>query len=71
MRIKELRQKNGLYQSQLADAVGVSTSAVCKWETGAALPSIEKLPALAAALHCTIDALYGREPPEGEERKGA
>lgn len=63
MRIKELRERRGMSPTQLADAMGVSLPAVCKWEKGMADPSAGKLPALADTLHCTIDALYGREPP--------
>lgn len=71
MKIKELRMAQGLYQSQLAEAVGVSDAAVCYWESGRQLPSSDKLPALADALHCSIDALFGRDPPgQGEKRGG-
>lgn len=71
MRIKERREALGLTRGQVADRVGVSTVAVRKWEIGMAMPCADKLPVLADLFHCTIDALYGREPPEGEERKGA
>lgn len=58
-----------LTQKQLAEQLNVSQSNIAMWETGAAMPSASKLPELADLLHCTIDALYGREPP-GEEEKG-
>ena len=61
MRIKERREALGLTQAQLADRMGVTTTAVRKWETGQALPSADKLPALADLLNCSIDALYGRD----------
>lgn len=60
MRIKELREAMGLTRVQLADSLGVTVVAVRKWETGLAMPNADKLPILADALHCTIDALYGR-----------
>lgn len=63
MRIRALRERMGMTAVQLGDAVGVTFQAVYKWERGEAAPSADKLPALADALHCTIDALYGREPP--------
>lgn len=71
MRIKERREALGLTRVQVADRMGVSKVAVRKWETGMAMPNADKLPVLADLLGCTIDALYGRERPEGEERKGA
>lgn len=71
MRIKELREARGLTQNQLADRVGVCQAAVGKWETSAAYPAAEKLPRLAAALGCTIDALYSMEPPGMLEAENA
>lgn len=65
MRIKERRVALGLTRGQVADHVGVSTVAVRKWELGMAKPSADKLPVLADLFHCTIDALYGRDGPEG------
>lgn len=65
-RIKTYREKRGLTQSQLADRLGICQSAVAKWETGGFTPSTANLLALAEALGCSIDALYGREPPTGE-----
>ena len=67
MKLKELREKRGLYQSQIAEAVGVSIAAVCKWETGAAEPRSDKLPVLADLIGCTIDELYGRPGPPGTQ----
>ena len=56
--IYELRQRKGLTQKQLGDMVGVTNKAVSKWETGAALPRIEYLRAIAAALGCTEEELF-------------
>lgn len=64
MMIKERREAMGLTRIQLADSLGVTTVAVRKWEVGLAMPNADKLPALADLLHCTIDALYGREISE-------
>lgn len=66
MRIKEIREARGMTRKQIADAVGVSEVAVYYWENGRQKPSADKLPKLAELLGCTIDALYGREPPGGE-----
>lgn len=50
--------------TQLASAMDVTVVAVRKWELGEAMPSADKLPALADLLGCTIDELYGRCPPQ-------
>ena len=64
MKIKELRIAAGLSQADVVRAMGVDQAAVFRWENGQAMPRADKLPALADLLGCTIDALFGREPPE-------
>ena len=64
MRIKERREALGLTRTQLGDRLGVSKVAVRKWELGLTMPNADKLPALADALYCSIDELYGRTPPQ-------
>ena len=64
MMIKERREAMGLTRIQVADRLGVTKVAVRKWEVGLAMPNADKLPALADLLHCSIDALYGRDSPE-------
>lgn len=59
--VKVLREKSGMSQKSLATAMGVSQQAVSRWESGTCMPLAEQLPALADALGCTIDALFGRE----------
>ena len=61
--IDTIMEQRGLIRAQVAEALGVTEMAVYKWETGKGYPSADKLPLLAEALHCTIDALYGQEPP--------
>ena len=67
LHIKEFREKKGITQSELAKRVGVTQSAVAKWETGGFTPSTSTLFALADVLGCTVDKLCGRpSPPTGE-----
>ncbi len=47
-RLKELREKNGVSQQELANAIFVSRSAVAKWENGLGLPSESSYRALLA-----------------------
>lgn len=57
------RKKRGLSQEELASRIQVSRQAVSKWETGDAMPDLNKLLALADALDLSLDALCGRESP--------
>lgn len=52
-----------LSQTALGKNLNVTQQTIAKWEIGEAYPSADKLPAIADALHCTIDELFGREPP--------
>ena len=58
MRIKELREAAGKTQKQVADSMGVLTSAVSNWESEVALPRARQLPLLARVLGCSIDELF-------------
>lgn len=63
LKIRECREAAGMTQRQLAAKLGVAHPSVCKWELGLQFPSADKIPLIADALRCSIDALYGREPP--------
>ena len=52
--IKNLREKKGITQAQLADMLGVSSKAVSKWETAKGLPDITLIEPLAKALNVSI-----------------
>ena len=62
--LKMLREQKNMRQDELAQKIGVSRSTVAMWESGAIMPSADKLPKIADALNCSIDALYGRELPD-------
>ena len=53
------RKALGYTQQTLADKLHVSFQAVSKWENGTACPEIELLPAIAAILGTSVDALLG------------
>ena len=65
--IKQFRQEKHVKQETLADAIGVSSQAVSKWETGASDPDISLLPDLAGYFGVSIDELF--EVPHSEEMK--
>lgn len=70
-RVFQARKAKGLSQEDLAEAVGVSRQAVSKWETGEAMPDMDKLIALCQALELDMEYLaLGKEPaPAARETK--
>ncbi|MDE6899469.1 MAG: helix-turn-helix domain-containing protein, partial [Oscillospiraceae bacterium] len=52
-RIQRLRREKDLTQEQMAAALGVTSAAVSKWETGAAIPDVSMLCPLARMLGTT------------------
>lgn len=58
-RIAQLRRAAGLSQEQLAEALEVSRQAVSKWETGQALPDIDRIGRLCALFSVSADELLG------------
>ena len=59
--IREKRKQFGMTQEQVARILGVSASAVHKWETAASYPDITLLPALARLLKTDLNDLMGFE----------
>ena len=59
--IRKLRKEAGFTQEQLAEALGVSVSAVHKWESGKATPELEMLVDIAEFFETSVDAMlnYG------------
>lgn len=56
-RVFQARKAKGFSQEELAALVGVSRQAVSKWETGEAMPDMEKLVALCNALDQNMEYL--------------
>ena len=56
--IREKRKLQGITQEKLAMSLGVSTSAVNKWENGNSYPDITLLPKLANLLNTDINNLF-------------
>lgn len=61
--IRKYREAAGMNMSELARRMRVSLPTVFRWESGEAYPSASRIPELAAELGCSIDELYGRDPP--------
>ena len=55
--IRKYRNKAGMSQSELARAVGVDPSAICKMEKGLFIPTVVLVDEIAQTLNVTIDEL--------------
>lgn len=65
--IGRLRRQTGMSQEKLAEEMGVSRQAISKWESGGAMPEIERLEDLARLFGVSMEQLMGLEgPPEPE-----
>jgi len=62
--LKAQMQAQGINQTQLAAAIGLSKSAVSQLVNGVTNPSKPTLELLAAALGCTVGELTSEEAPE-------
>ena len=58
-KIKNLRKRDGRTQEALADALGITSQAVSRWEQNAAYPDMELIPSIANYFGITIDQLFG------------
>lgn len=56
-KLKEARKQAGLSQEQLSEKLGISRSAVAKWETDKGMPDIDNLKILSQLLGVSIDYL--------------
>ena len=56
-KLKEARKQAGLSQEQLSEKLGVSRSAVAKWETDKGLPDVDNLKVLSKLLNVSVDYL--------------
>lgn len=59
--VKQLREKCGLTQAELAERIGVSSKTVSKWETAKGLPDISLLQPLAQTLGVSVIELMNGE----------
>lgn len=57
-KIKALRKQKNISQEVLAQVLGVTFQAVSKWETGAAMPDVAMVPAIASFFEVSTDELF-------------
>ena len=58
-KIRELRHHDGRTQEALAEALGVTSQAVSRWESSGSYPDVEIIPSFANYFGVTIDELFG------------
>ena len=68
-RMKELRVEHKMKQTEAAEAVGLSISAYCSYETGRRDPQTEALVKLAQLYHVSTDYLLGLDELPTEEKQ--
>jgi ribosome-binding protein aMBF1 (putative translation factor) len=56
--VRELRERRGWSQSQLAQASGMTQSAVARFEAGGTVPTLPVLERLAAALDVSLNVSF-------------
>ncbi len=67
-RICRLRKQANMTQRELANLLGISEPAVCKWETDSSMPDIMLLAPLARALHTDLNTLLSYEETISREQ---
>lgn len=60
-RLIQYRKAQGISQEELAGSLNVSRQAVSKWETGEAMPDLQKAYILAEVLGVSLDQLCGKD----------
>ncbi len=58
-KIRELRHRDGRTQEALAEAIGVTSQAVSRWEANGGYPDMEMIPSIANYFCISIDELFG------------
>ncbi|MBR6917194.1 MAG: helix-turn-helix domain-containing protein [Clostridia bacterium] len=66
-KIRELRHRDGRTQEALAEALGVTSQAVSRWEANGGYPDMEMIPSIANYFGVAIDELFGYK--NGREEK--
>lgn len=58
--IKDIRERCGMTQVEISEALGVPARTYCSWERGERQLSIDTACRIADVLDCSLDALVGR-----------
>lgn len=66
-KIKQLRKACSRTQENMAQALGVTSQAISRWENGTGYPDIEYIPSIANYFGVTIDVLFGYDGDRTEK----
>jgi transcriptional regulator with XRE-family HTH domain len=69
-KLRELRERKGMSQKELAEAVGFKQPSIARWETGEVAPSFGDLQKLCAALGVKLRVFEDCNFAEAEEKRG-
>ena len=69
-KIRELRHLSGRTQENLAEALGVTSQAVSRWESGGSYPDMTIIPSIANYFNISIDELFGYNNERAKQRQG-
>ena len=61
VRLRELRDKQGLTTRELSEKTGIPKSTIESWDSGTNIPHLDKFPAIAKALKTTPKNLLPKE----------
>lgn len=70
-KIRYFRQKKGISQQTLGEMLGVSATAVHKWEHGLSQPDIPALRRMSEIFGVSIDELCDHQPPSDPQDENA
>jgi len=66
--IRNMRYNKGLKIADLQDACMVSRNAICKWQSGESIPTIDNLVIIADLFGCKIDDIIVCDRTVGNDR---
>lgn len=64
MRLREIREAEGLSAYRVCKTLGIAESQMSEWELGKTVPNLKSLIRLADFYHVTLDEIVGRIPAQ-------
>ncbi|WP_339057759.1 helix-turn-helix domain-containing protein [Candidatus Regiella endosymbiont of Tuberolachnus salignus] len=69
-RITQLRKKNGITQTEMAEKLKVSQQTVQAWEAGRRRIKVSSLPSVAQIFTISLEELFGEAPEKIKSKRG-